>query len=96
MQLREAPHYTSLEHFYKNAREYKGLTVPQNYALTYTSGDHKEFLSNENNRTDKSAGHRYNDYFINDEEEYGDPSFKTIDPSPEKVKHRAKKISPLK
>ena len=41
IQLREAPYYTSLEHFYKNAREYKGLCVPQNYALTYGTGDQK-------------------------------------------------------
>jgi len=41
LQLREAPNYTTLEHFYKYAREYKGLCIPQNYALTLSTGDHK-------------------------------------------------------
>lgn len=53
VQIRENPLYSSLEHFYKNAREYKGLCVPQNFALTYSSGDQKEFLSTENNKSDK-------------------------------------------
>lgn len=46
VELKEKPYYTSLEHFYKHAREYKGLCVPQNYALNYSSGDQKDFLSN--------------------------------------------------
>lgn len=67
IQIRENPNYTTLEHFYKYSREYKGLCVPQNYSLNYSSGDHKEFLSNENNRADKSPEKSKN-YFIDDEE----------------------------
>lgn len=41
IQLRETPFYTSLEHFYKNFREYKGLCIPQSFSFNYCSGDQK-------------------------------------------------------
>ena len=44
--LRETPYHTSMEHFYKHAREYKGLAIPQNYQLTYHSSQHKDYHSN--------------------------------------------------
>ena len=39
--IKDMPYYTTLEYFYKNLREYKGLCVPQNHSLSYSTGDQK-------------------------------------------------------
>jgi hypothetical protein len=68
-------------------REYKGLAIPQNYALTYTSGDVKEFLSSEDVRGEKSESSKKKIYFQEeDEEDSASASFKEIAASPDKVK----------
>ena len=69
IQLREIPYYTSLEYFYKNCREYKGLCVPLCYSLIYSSADMKEFLSNENNKVERNDEVKDKNYFKEIEED---------------------------
>ena len=93
-----SPYYTTLEHFYKYCRQYKGLCVPQNYSLTYSTGDQKEFLSSENNRRSQVRAKEKSFFANDDEEEPHQTSFKIIEapPSPEKVKLQEKFLQQLK
>ena len=35
--LTNNPYFTSLEHFFKSSRGYKGLSIPENYQIMYTT-----------------------------------------------------------